>query len=74
MTESVESNDLDEALAILAEISERAREMGLGLAKYPVADVERVVAVLSAGQGNRKGNRFLSPVKFDAPSNEGAGS
>jgi len=64
---SIESNDLDEALAMLAEISGRAREMGLGLAKYPVADVERVVAVLSAGQGIPNGKRFLFPVKFEQP-------
>jgi hypothetical protein len=64
---SIESKDLDEALAMLAEISGRAREMGLGLAKYPVADVERVVAVLSAGQGVEGGKRFKFPVRWDNP-------
>lgn len=45
-----DSKSLNDALDMLSEISERARELGLGLAEYPVDDVERVVAVLSAGK------------------------
>lgn len=45
-TNLVDSESLEEALYILSDISARARHMGLGL----VADVERVVAVLTAGK------------------------
>lgn len=46
----IESDDLHSAIIMLNEITARAREMGLGLVKYPVADVERVCAVLTAGK------------------------
>lgn len=43
-----DSASLNDALDMLSEISERARALGLGMVVYPVDDVERVVAVLSA--------------------------
>jgi hypothetical protein len=44
------TSEVDEALARLDEISKRSRHLGILLATDPVEDVERVVAVLSAGQ------------------------
>lgn len=49
---SFESASLSDAIRTLEEISDRARALGIGLAKYPVADVERVIAVLA---GKRAG-------------------
>ena len=44
------TSELDEVVARLDEISRRSRNLGISLAAYPVADVERAAAVLLAGQ------------------------
>ena len=43
------STKLAASIAMLDDVTRRARSMGLGLVAYPVDDVERVVAVLQAG-------------------------
>jgi hypothetical protein len=47
---SERTTEFDEMLARLDEISRRSRHLGISLAAYPVADIERVVAILAAGQ------------------------
>lgn len=55
----------EDALDMLEDVSARARSMGIGLAKFPVEDVEAVCAALRAVRG--RGRAMIAAVPASTP-------